>query len=172
MFITLPLALITLSPSSQFIAGFAELIILPQSPSFSTSPPSSAVSVVSQTHSSYGPCGTLGLCYILPYKQPNRHPQHARNFPLSFYLLCIFFTHKDGTDFWVQISENQHLLVFVGITILFSTKQHRLYQATVYRQFGQDCYSGQRQFSQRGERMGLSYISECCVGRERSLGPN
>lgn len=82
------------------------------------------------------------------------------------------FTHKDGTDFWVQISENQHLLVFVGITILFSTKQHRLYQATVYRQFGQDCYSGQRQFSQRGERMGLSYISECCVGRERSLGPN
>lgn len=94
MFITLPLALIILSPSSQFIAGFAELIILPQSPSFSTSPPSSAVSVVSQTHSSYGSCGTLGLCYILPYKQPNHHPQHARNFPLSFYLLCIFLLIK------------------------------------------------------------------------------
>lgn len=94
MVTTLPLALITLSSSSQFIAGFAELIILPQSPSFSTSPPSSAVSVVSQTHSSYGACGTLGLCYILPYKQPNRHPQHARNFPLSFFLLCIFLLPK------------------------------------------------------------------------------
>lgn len=54
-------------------------------------PSSSAVSVVSQTHGSYGPWGTLGLCYILPYKQPNRHPQHARIFSLLCSPSYVYF---------------------------------------------------------------------------------
>lgn len=44
-------------------------------------------------------------------------------------------------------------------------KQCRLSEATVYRQFGLDCFSGQREFNQRGERVGLSYRSECYIGR-------
>lgn len=48
-----------------------------------------AVSVVSQTRCSYEPRGTLGRCYILPSKQANRHPQHARILP-SILLPCIF----------------------------------------------------------------------------------
>lgn len=57
----------------------------------------------------------------------------------------------------------------MGITILFSMKQSRLSWATVYRQFGLDCYSGQKQFNQKLERAELNYISECSAGRERKF---
>lgn len=76
--------------------GLAEFIILLQPPSLSIPPSFSAVSVVSQTHSSYGPWGTLGLCYILPYKQPNRHPQHARIFPSLFSSYVYFYSLKQN----------------------------------------------------------------------------
>lgn len=60
-------------------------------------PPSSCtVSVVSQTHSSYGPWGTPGLCYILPYKQANRHPQHARIFLPLFSSYVYFYSLKQN----------------------------------------------------------------------------
>lgn len=74
-----------------------EYIILPQSPSLSIPPPSSAVSVVSKTHSFYGPWGTVGLCYILPYKQLNHHPQHACIFPSLFSCYVYFYSLKENT---------------------------------------------------------------------------
>lgn len=80
------------------LGGLADFIILLQGPSMPPSP--SAVSVVSQTHSSYGPWGTLWLCYILPYKQAIHPPQHAHIFsPLRFPLVYIF-TPWNRKDVW------------------------------------------------------------------------
>lgn len=96
-FIVISLSSLASSPCNpQPSRDLVEFIILPQSPSLSIPPPSSAVSVVSQTHSSYGPWGTLGLCYILPYKQPNRHPQHARIFPSLFSCYVYFYSLRQN----------------------------------------------------------------------------
>lgn len=84
------------SCSPQSTEGLAKFTILPQSPSLSITPPSSSVSVVSQTHSSYGPWGILGLCYILPYKQPNHHRQHAFIFPSPFSSYVYFYSLKQN----------------------------------------------------------------------------
>lgn len=77
-------------------------------------------------------------------------------------------TPQNETDFWVQTGKGQHFQVFVGIKILFSMQSCHFW-ATVYRQLGLDCYSGQWQFSQRAGRAGLNYISECYVGRTRQF---
>lgn len=62
----------------------------PLSSSLSIHPPSSSVSVVSQTHSSYGPWGISGLCYILPFKQPTAlHNMHT--FFLSLFSSYVYF---------------------------------------------------------------------------------
>lgn len=121
-----------------------------------------------------GPAGLWGYAISSHINNPTAiHNMHAF-FPLCFPPMYIF-TPWNRTDFWVSNGKGQNCRVFVGITILFSTKQSRLSWATVYRQFGLDCFSGQRQFNQRGERTGLSYRSECYAGRGRKFdlwGPN
>lgn len=88
---------------------------------FPYSLPSSALSAVSQTHSYYGPRGTPRQCYILPYKQPNHHPQH---FPLRFHSKVHFCSLplKQNRFLSSKTSKKQHFWAFVGTVLLFSAK--------------------------------------------------
>lgn len=106
-----------------------------QSPCLSMSSTSSALSV-SQTHCTYGPWGTLGRCYTLPYKQTNRHPQHAHIFFSLTRISLYIFTPFERINVWVwKLTPGQNFSAFVGKTILFSMKWP-LHRATILRKFG------------------------------------
>lgn len=84
----------------------------------------------------------LGLCYILPFKQPKTIHMHTF-LSLFVFLLCIFLLPKTEQIFVFKPAQAKFFFIFVGITILFSIKPARLSWATVYWQYGLDRYSGQ-----------------------------